>query len=286
MSFEEPSIVQEGYIYPIKSCAGSKFGAGQTYPIDVQGSPFDRQWLVTDEKGEFRTQRHDGFEKLALVRPQLNFQDRQLVLNAPGMETMSVPLGFDKDSRIHQEVDVWGDRCNGMIEGEATLWMREYLHQQCMLVRKAGQRLINRPTAPSDAQISFADRYHLLGISEETLEELNRLLPNEVLMNRFRPNLVFRGGLSHQENGWKHIRVGEAELKGVKPCERCRMTDVNQETAERGKVVLKTLNKHFRGHQNQPIFGENFIVHRPGSIKIGDHVQVLDRHQKTWDREY
>ena len=52
----------------------------------------------------------------------------------------------------------------------------------------------NRPVAPDyslgDHQIAFSDAFPLLLISEASLKDLNRRLPETFSMNRFRPNLV------------------------------------------------------------------------------------------------
>ena len=52
----------------------------------------------------------------------------------------------------------------------------------------------NLPVDPDyshgDHQIAFSDAFPLLLISEASLKDLNRRLPETFSMNRFRPNLV------------------------------------------------------------------------------------------------
>jgi uncharacterized protein YcbX len=54
-----------------------------------------------------------------------------------------------------------------------------------------------------------------------------------VPINRFRPNFVVRGAAPFAEDTWGHFRIGESYFYGVKPCARCVMTTIDQETRRR-----------------------------------------------------
>ncbi|HJQ13627.1 MAG TPA: MOSC domain-containing protein, partial [Anaerolineales bacterium] len=118
------------------------------------------------------------------------------------------------------------------------------------------------------------DGYPILLTSEEGLQDLNSRLESPVPMNRFRPNLVVRGGKPFEEDAWNRIRVGDVELAVVKPCARCEVTTIDKDTLERSKEPLKTLGK-YRKQKLGAIFGQNVIPLNEGRIQLGMTVTVL-----------
>jgi uncharacterized protein YcbX len=93
-------------------------------------------------------------------------------------------------------------------------------------------------------------------------------------MNRFRPNIVVKGGNAFVEDTWNRIRLGDVELAVVKPCARCVVTTIDKETLVQSKEPLKTLTK-FRKQELGVIFGQNVIPLNEGSIQLGMTVEVL-----------
>jgi uncharacterized protein YcbX len=86
------------------------------------------------------------------------------------------------------------------------------------------------------------DGVPFLLISEASLNDLNKRLPESVAMMRFRPNLVVKNTEPFEEDFWKFIRIGDCELQVVKPCSRCVLTTVDPETGKfSGKEPLRTL---------------------------------------------
>ncbi len=65
-------------------------------------------------------------------------------------------------------------------------------------------------------------------------------------MTRFRPNLVIDGTDAWAEDGWRRLRIGDAEFLAVKGCSRCAITTTDPETTERRKEPLATLARHRR----------------------------------------
>jgi len=106
------------------------------------------------------------------------------------------------------------------------------------------------------------------------LDDLNSRLQTPVPMNRFRPNIVVEGGKAFDEDCWQHFTIGDAAFAGVKPCARCVLTTVNQETGEQGVEPLATLSK-YRKTGNKVLFGQNVLPLTLGQlIRIGDSVKV------------
>src|SRR3954466_9673124 len=95
--------------------------------------------------------------------------------------------------------------------------------------------------APPSSRVSFADAYPFLLLSEESLAELNRRMVRPLPMNRFRPNLVIRGGPPSGEEEVGAFASGGFASPRVKPCDRCVATTPDQESAKRGGEPLRTL---------------------------------------------
>ncbi|MBD2102296.1 MOSC domain-containing protein [Leptolyngbya sp. FACHB-261] len=257
------------YVYPVKSCAGIELDAAH---LDTWGLRYDRNWLIVDEKGSFLTQR--AFPRLALIKTAL--EPDSLRLTSPGMPEFSVPLAPIASERL--SVTVWDDQCQAVDQGSAAAeWLSTFLETPCRLVR-IGEGY-DRPVEPDyisePAQVSFADAYPLLVISEASLRDLNARLEIPLPMNRFRPNLVVFGCEPYAEDGWRAVRIGNATFRGVKLCERCAITTTDQATAERGKEPLVTLATYRRA-KSGVVFGQNLVHTNIGEVRRGDAVEVLE----------
>ena len=95
-------------------------------------------------------------------------------------------------------------------------------------------------------------------------------------MNRFRPNFVFSGGSSFDEDNFTEIQIGSATFIGVKPCARCNVTTINQENATKSKEPLKTLST-FRNRDNKILFGQNLILKEDGIVSLGNTIKIISK---------
>ena len=94
-------------------------------------------------------------------------------------------------------------------------------------------------------------------------------------MNRFRSNLVISGAEPYAEDKWKKISIGNNIFEIVKPCDRCSITTIDQQTGKRdGKEPLKTLAE-YRTVNGKVLFGQNMVGPGKGTISVGDKVEVL-----------
>ncbi len=256
------------YRYPIKSCAGTPLTEGA---IDSRGFVHDRELMVIgNATGEFLTQRE--FPRLALIRPHL--ADGVVRVEAPGMGALTVPIA---EAGPERPVVVWRDTCPAVDQGDAIAgWFGEFLGTDCRLVRLApGYRRRVDPTFATSAadEVGFADGFPFLLIAEESLADLNGRLAEPLPMNRFRPNIVVRGGGPFWEDRVGAFRIGEITFRCVKPCARCAITTTDQATAARGKEPLRTLATYRRGKRGV-LFGQNLIHDREGTIQVGDRLTV------------
>ncbi len=255
--------------YPIKACRGIDTPVSNIEPMGLAG---DRRMMVVTPEGGFLTQR--DHPRLALVAPSL--QDGSLTLSAPGVEPLGIEL---RTSGATVPVDIWGSKDVAAVDqGDlAAGWLSSWLNAPVRLVHLANGyiRRLNPAYAVSPHDhTAFADGYPILVTSEESLQDLNSRLDSPVPMNRFRPNLVVKGGQPFAEDGWRRVRIGDVELALVKPCPRCVVTTIDKDTLMQGKEPLKTLSA-YRKTEMGALFGMNAIPVSTGRIEVGTPVEVL-----------
>jgi uncharacterized protein len=258
------------YVYPIKSCGGISLKRAD---LVATGLRHDRRWMLVDGAGGFVSQRRHP--RMALVSTRLTPEG--LIVSAPGMPDLEVPLEGEDGERV--DVEVWGDRQRGAaVSEEADRWFSGFLDVPRRLVRKPDDdvRPVGSVYAREGDQTSFADAFSLLVISEASLEDLNGRLERPVPMNRFRPNLVVRGCGPYAEDGWGEARIGGAAFRVAEPCSRCAVTTVDQKTGRRSKEPLRTLAT-YRRSGGEIWFGRNLIHTSLGAVRIGDPVEVTPR---------
>lgn len=223
------------YFYPVKSLAGI---TAEQAVLGVRGLPYDRQWMVVDMVGRFVTQR----QLPAMARVTVRLEEDYLVLEHPEAEPLAIALVRREQPRL--TAYVWDDACQALDEGdEAAAWLTRVLGD----LRGSPLRLVRfddeqqRPVESrylqgETAHTAFADGYPFLIASTSSLEALNQQLVSQgkgaLPMNRFRPNIVVEGAPAFAEDGWREVaaEVGAYRFGLRKPCQRCKITTVNQVT--------------------------------------------------------
>ena len=258
------------FIYPVKSLRGHAVMGSQ---VERMGLEYDRRLMVVDPQGMFLTQRQHA--RMALVNPVLDAN--VLSLSAPGMDNLSFEV---RQLGQRMDVEIWSSRGVGAFDqGDlAAEWLTDFLKMPARLVRidEDRPRKINPEYAiQADDQVGFADGFPILIISQESLDDLNSRLEKSVPMNRFRPNIVISGTTPFAEDGWKRIRIDQVEMGLVKPCARCNVPTIDQDTAESGKEPNATLAR-YRKFGGKVMFGVNVIPITTGMIKVGASVEILE----------
>lgn len=260
------AILSQLNIYPVKSVGGISLKSSE---VVERGLRYDRRWMVVDSANRFLTQRE--FPRLALITVRLT--GNGLLIAAPGMNALRIPDVPHTVKKIR--VVIWKDSVEAVeVSKEADEWFSEYLGALCKLIYMPddADRVASRENMAS--QVSFADGYPLMVISEGSLEDLNSRLGTPLPMNRFRPNIVVKGCEPFAEDAWKEIRIGGVQFHVVKPCERCVITTVDQTTGVKGKEPLRTLAS-YREQNGSVMFGQNLIQGNTGIIRVGDTIDVI-----------
>jgi len=261
-------LLSELWRYPVKSMRGARH---RQLAVDARGFVADRRWMLVDAQGRFLTQRQ--LPRMALLDAELG--DGRLQLSAAGQSLDVPPPAADAPLL---EVQVWNDRVLAQpVSAAVDRWLSEFLGQACRLVMLPDTqvRRVDPDYARAQDQVGFADGFPFLLISQASLDDLNARLDAPLPMRRFRPNLVVSGCAPYAEDGWKRIRIGDLQLRVVKPCSRCIIPTIDPATAERAAEPLRTL-MGYRKRGNQVYFGQNLLHDGPGELAEGMPVEVLE----------
>lgn len=287
----------EIWIYPIKSCQGINLSSAEVTPKglrDIQQPTSydrpscaifsDRNFMLVDLQGNFLTQRQ--YPQLATIK--VTIQDNSLILESENL-TITPYQHHPQDYNSEIKVKIWRDNTIAIDQGDqAANWFQSALQieQPCRLVKQSNKylRAIDPQYSTAKNQpVSFADGYPFLLTNTASLAELNQRLEakypqqnQQIMMNRFRPNLVIETNESFIEDRWQKISLGEVKFKLVKPCSRCLITTTDQKTGSRNSLQepLATLSD-FRQIPRQGImFGQNLIALNQGKIELNDSVII------------
>jgi uncharacterized protein len=265
---ENQLIIQDIFIYPIKSLGGIRVSEAV---VEEKGFQHDRRWMLVDQKGMFISQR--DFPQLALlaVRVEVN----ELVVFHKKDQEKAVKIPVDLASGPELMVTVWDDQVLAKtVDPSLDQFFSDFLGFSVRLVvmPENSRRKVDPRYALNGESVSFADGMPYLIIGQESLNDLNSRLEDPVTMDRFRPNLVFTGGVPYIEDSLREIKIGELDFQIVKPCARCVMTTVDQASGIKGKEPLKTLAS-YRTFNNKVYFGQNVVALQSGKIRVGDVIR-------------
>ena len=257
-------------IYPVKSLPG--ISLKESF-VEERGLKYDRRWMIVNAENVFITQRN--FPNMVFINIEIDGDNLVLKHKKKNLEELKIPISSSPKDEI--KVHVWDDICLANVyENKINQWFSNAIESECKLVYmpNSTERRTSTKYFPESKNVSFADGYPFLIIGEESLNYLNTKLKKPVSMNNFRPNLVFSGGIEHDEDSWKNIKIGEHKFSVVKPCARCVITTIDS-NGNKNKEPLSTLSK-YRNFNNKIMFGQNVITHTEGVIKIGDKIVLQD----------
>ncbi|ONM23548.1 Molybdenum cofactor sulfurase family protein [Zea mays] len=232
----QAATVKSVLVYPIKSCRGISVPQA---PITATGFRWDRQWMLVNSKGRACTQRVEP--KLALVEVQMPPEafaedwhptpDDHMVIRAPGMEPLKVPLSVE--CATISDVSVWEWTGAAYDEGaEAAEWFSTFLGCPTRLVRfnEDSETRLTDPDYARGYKTMFSDGFPYLIVSQvptinqdtgipsptEPTETLQTYRSGEVLLRShknkrqvyFGQNAVCKESLSANGEG-RIVKVGD-----------------------------------------------------------------------------
>lgn len=264
--------LQDIYTYPIKSLGGIRLAEVN---LEEKGLKYDRRWMLTDKNGQFLSQRKHP--KMALLQTRLTENGVSVTHKHDPGQTVLIP--FESPSDRYRQVSIWGDRVNAqLVDSGISRWFSDLLNFECDLVfmPSSTNRKVDPEYAVNSESVSFADGMPYLLIGQASLDDLNERLEEPVPMDRFRPNLVVADSTPFQEDEWDTIAIGQARFKITKPCARCVVTTVDQQTGHKYKEPLATLSS-YRKVAGKVMFGQNMLLLEGANIRVGDSISVQAR---------
>ncbi|WP_027797825.1 MOSC domain-containing protein [Paraburkholderia acidipaludis] len=229
-------VIRALFVYPVKSCGAI---ALDTAPLEAEGLKWDRHWMAVDEQGRFVSQR----EYAAMARIVPAFVEGGVRLSMADLPT-TLLLPFEPRGEARRvAATVWKDTFEALDEGdEAAQWFSQAVGVPLRLVRFAPD--VTRLSSPkwtqgAEVPTQFADGFPLLVTSEASLADLNARLAQKgappVPMSRFRPNIVVDGEGAFDEDFIETMSIdGDGVvLRFAKPCARCPITTIDQQTGLR-----------------------------------------------------
>ncbi|KAB0475792.1 hybrid-cluster NAD(P)-dependent oxidoreductase [Vibrio sp. IB15] len=272
-SEQAPSLSQIN-VFPVKSVGGIALSSAW---VEKQGLTFDRRFMLALADGSMVTARK--YPKMVKVSSSLlpdglifTYEDKEpLRLKYANFKMQEAPATVWKDSFTAYTTS-----------DEADDWFSDVLGVRVELLFSGEQS--NRVREKLGHNVSFADGYPMLIISQASLDELNRRSPETHSMDQFRTNFVVSNTEAFAEDGWKRIRIGEVEFEAVKPCERCILTTVDVSSGElrATKEPLNTFSKFRANDRGGVFFGQNLVAKNEGLVRAGDVVEVLETKEKEY----
>lgn len=195
-------------IYPIKSLDGQSVDSAQVLANGALAD--DRRYALVDRQGDFvNGKRSAAFHRL---RSHVDFARQRLTLCVEG-------------SAEAREFDLDGQRA------DLSAWLSDFFGQAVELVENTDGGFPDDTESPGPTLISVA-----------TLDEVGRWfggLPLDETRARFRANLEIGGvepfwedRLVAEADRVVRFRIGEAELLGTNPCQRCAVPTRHPTTGE------------------------------------------------------
>ncbi|XP_034754478.1 molybdenum cofactor sulfurase [Etheostoma cragini] len=266
-SHKEAYTLTNIYIYPIKSCGPYEVN---DWPVGPLGLLYDRCWMVVNGNGVCLSQKREP--RLCLIHPRVHLPSNKLLLQASGIDTISVPL--ENNTQMHTshrvcQSKVCGDRVETVDCGdEAASWLSHFLGQPCRLIRQSPdftRDMKKRPsggtkTTSTSASLSLVNEAQYLMINRASVEliqklmssrqdnsEGDQLLDTQNIISRFRANLVIAGVEPFEEDNWPHLIIGNTPFMSAGQCGRCQMIGIDQETGTKTKEPLMSLAAYRNG---------------------------------------
>ncbi|KAJ1974725.1 hypothetical protein H4R35_003474 [Dimargaris xerosporica] len=259
-------------IFPIKSCRGMAIGSSKRWPLAPYGLLHDREWMLVDARtGRALSQKR--YPRMCLIQPTIDLHTNRLYVRAPDRPTLAVSLSLDAEPMVSTDCRVCGTMTVSQRYENAriTQWFSAFLGFPCHLVRQA---LPSRNTSDGGmptpdaspvpvAPLLLANESPFLLISQASVDQVGKwmtlssepsattALPmsnakTPIPASRFRGNFVIQGSqlASFAEDQANMVRIGDQYFEISKPCNRCQMVSIDQETGAIGKEPFTTLSLH------------------------------------------
>ncbi|XP_029046402.1 molybdenum cofactor sulfurase 3 isoform X2 [Osmia bicornis bicornis] len=270
-------ILEQLYIYPIKSCAAYKITG--SWNLNSKGLQYDRKWMIVSSSGTCLTQKQHI--NLCLLKPIILQEKGIMQLNYPGISAIDVPLHNDSIQTVEETMcqsRVCGHKVEGLDCGSnVSEWLSLALGlPNLRLIRQSdcdsNKKGNNKPelSFSSQAQYLLINKASVLWLSDKVS---GKEVQKDTIIHRFRGNIILSDCEPFEETHWKHMYIGKNSFAVTGPCTRCQMICIDQTTGVKTIEPLRTLAEQFHGKLS---FGIYLIkqTKEDGIISVGDIVHI------------
>lgn len=307
-------------IYPIKSCRGISL---PTSTLTKQGLHLDRRWMFVDASNKFITIRQKPQMTLINTAIDANTDELIITIGTDASKSVRIPIApSDEWIAANTEpvtVDIWETLTPAFAytAPHITDLFSSFIGADSDSASASAIRLVVKDDASPrvcagngskdrlgrEATVNFPDVLPVQIASETSIAELNTRLKaqgeGEITIERFRPNIIIKGGIPWEEDSWKTVRINGdrswvTTLKGgnlnaldidiVARCARCQVPNVEPSTGEKHKKQpWDTLMKYRRvdeGIKFKPCFGMLGCPRGEGTVEVGMKFEVMEETDK------
>lgn len=283
--------------------------------------------MFVDNANKFLTIRDNS--RMTLISTALTdspSNDEQLVISIRGTaHEVRIPARpstewLQRNTSL-ERVKIWDADTDGYVYGpEINGVFADFLGREVKLVYKGPEkRIASGNAAPAvlgrEERVFFPDVLPVLIANEASMQELNGRLnekgAGDITVERFRPNIIVRGGEggglpgAWSEDRWKTVRIvdpdalaqahgggiagmlfgGGSSQEGLvidiqARCARCQVPNVDPETAEKDKHepwdTLVSYRRVDAGIKWKPCFGMLGCPRGEGEVKVGMKFEVVE----------
>jgi hypothetical protein len=265
-------VVSRFSMTPVK---GTALHSPTSIALTRNGVEDNRRFHLVDARHRLVNGKQHG--PLVRLIARYDGQRRHLSLQIPGREPVQ---GSTTERGEPVVTDFYGrDVAGHLVTGPWSAALTEFVGEPVHLVAA---------DTPGDA----IDVHPVTLISSASIEQLRSVTPGGERLDhrRFRMLVEVDGCGAHEEDTWvgRRVRLGGATVRVVGPVPRCVVTNENPES---GLVDFGTLRSiaRYRGElatdlttpvahlpdNGAVIFGMYATVEVPGSVGVGDHVDVI-----------
>ncbi|KAJ7456499.1 molybdenum cofactor sulfurase [Mycena latifolia] len=260
-------------LYPIKSCGGQSLPENSSWQIISTGLLYDREWMLLDASSG-RTLSQKQYPRMALVQPSVDLARQVLVVCAPGMPDLMLPLDTSEEGAMAANVctDVVAVSSSG---GTADEWFSSFLGVKCTLHRLSGgaSRHAHFDRATSSVPILLSNESPFLLISQSSVDQVNEWIsesstgdarPEEPVHPAcFRANFILTASTTPLrpffEDSVDLLRMGTETFQVLARCRRCLMVCVNQKTGCKTKEPFSCLARKRKSPRGKIEFGVHLM---------------------------
>jgi uncharacterized protein YcbX len=228
--------------------------------LAVDGPVGDRVFCLVDRTAArvLRT-----VQNPSLLQARAGWDAGVLAVDLPGLTVEGSPVSTGEVLKV----DYWGRRAAvEVVSGPWAEAFSAHLGRDVVLAR-----------ARNAGEVVYGASVTL--VTSSSMDLLAERLGVPVDGARFRSTFALDtpGAVPHVEDGWvgHELRLGEATVLVTGTVPRCAVVDLDPDTGERDRHVLKTLSGYRRG-DGEVCFGVDAVVVGPGRVRLGD-VAFLER---------